>query len=71
MYSSIAQITSFLYSIFVIEWNISMDVHKSQAIKSFFSLVDLNRVFKIQSELNILSAVAVEIGKTKSSFNRM
>ena len=44
-----------------------MDVHKSQATKSFFSaIVDLNHVFKTQSELNVLSAVAVEIGKTKS-----
>ena len=47
-----------------------MDVHKTQVTKSS-AIVDLNHVFKIRSELNVLSAVAVEIGKTNSSFNRM
>ena len=35
------------------------------------SIVDLNQVFKIRSELKVLSAVAVEIGKTKSNFSSM
>ena len=51
---------------FLIVSSISMNVHKRRLS---FAIVDLNHVFKMRNELNVLSGVAVEIGKTKSSFN--
>ena len=51
---------------FFIVSSISMNVHKRRLS---FAIVDLNHVFKMRNELNVLSGVAVEIGKTKSSFN--